>query len=233
MQTSDAFLMSVMNDWRNTGAMHTAEHTPSAPEMTAAVINGAVDRAEDQGSVSARELGRTIEDAAEGLELNDQEVQQYVTAIQRMSHDAAIGPLPDGVGGQFNGSITVATDTLKVPAAEAGRYGVAQTIARMEETFEHELYHAMHHHTDPMMTYDGSSTVVIAGEGFETTEIIEGLTVDQTGAEFVSPEYRQYREDLFRAIAAADIDLNDLKAAVNEQHDFTLIDDRRPKPLAA
>ncbi len=212
--------------------MHTAEHTPSAPEMTAAVINGAVDRAEDRGNVSAQELGRTIEYAAAGLELNDQEVRQYIAAIQRMSHDAAIGPLPDGVGGQFNGSITIATNTLKVPAAEAGRHGVSQTIARMEEAFEHELYHAMHHHTDPMMTYDGSSTVVIAGEGFETTEIIEGLTVATTGEEFVSEEYKSYKARLLQCIDEADLTLGNVEKAVDRK-DLGLIDDRSPKPLAA
>lgn len=200
--------------------------TSSAEDISAAVINTAVERQEQGGDTSYQEFATTVEDIANQAGVETPQVDAYIGALRTFSHDAAIGALPEGVGGQFDGAITIATNTVEV-----GADGVDKTIARMQEVYDHELYHALNGHTDAMMTWDGAPTVVIAGEGFDTTEVIEGLTVTETGEEFVSGGYKQHKSDLNSAIAKAGLNLDDVRNAVNEEHDFGLIDDRQRDPV--
>jgi len=118
--------------------------------------------------------------------------------------------------------ITIATSTIEI-----GDSGVSQTIARMQEVYDHELYHALNHHTDAMMTWDSDATIIIAGEGFSTTDIIEGLTVVETGEDFVSDGYKGHKKRLLSSIVAASLSLDDVRDAVNSTKDLTQIDDRR------
>ncbi len=201
--------------------MEYASSPSSAEDMSAAVINAAVEEAGHQ-SVSYSSLAHSVETIASDVGVETPEVADYISALRTFTHDVTIGALPEGVGGQFDGSITIATNTVEV-----GSSGVMQTIAQMQEVYDHELYHALHHHTDAMMTWGGESNVVIAGQGFSTTDVIEGLTVAETGDEFVSQDYKNHRERLLSSIARAGISLDDVRAAVNRQKDLTLIDDRR------
>lgn len=196
--------------------------TSSAEEdVSIYIINTAAAQAEAEGGMSYTQLAQNIEKTAQeiGVEKN---VVEYVDALRTFSHDAAIAPLPDGIGGLYDGSITIATSTVEV-----GSGGVEQTVAQMQEVYDHELYHAVNNHTDAMMTWGGEPNVVIAGQEFSTTEVIEGLTVTDTGEEFVSEDYQNYAEDLQTAVYQVGLTLNDVRRAVNDEKDFTKIDDRK------
>ena len=184
------------------------------------MINNAVKQAQEKGEVSGEQLAQTIEDVSTQAHIESPEVPKYIAALRTMSHDAAIGELPEGVGGQFDGSITIASSTMEVSSG-----GVSETIAQMQEVYDHELYHALHHHTDAMMTYEGSTNVIIAGEGFTTTELVEGLTVAKTGEKFVSDEYKSYKARLLQCIDKADLTLGDIEKAVDTQK-LVAVDDR-------
>ncbi len=211
---------SVVDKADNSG-MNNALSTSSAEEMSAAVINTAIYQADTEGGVSYRELAANVENTAQGAGVETAQVAEYIGALRTFTHDVTIGALPEGVGGQFDGSITIALDTVKV-----GPKGVEETIAKMQEVFDHEAYHALNHHTDAMMTWDGAPTVIIAGEGFTTTEIVEGLTVAETGEDFVSGKYKDHKRYLLSSIVQADLPLEDVKDAVNNTKDLKEIDDR-------
>jgi hypothetical protein len=190
-----------------------------------AVINETLE--ENGTGASNDKLAREIEQAAteRGLE---KETANYVHALREQSHSFVVDALPPGVGGQFDGSsIDVAPGVLIVDRS------IEETVDRMKEVTAHEAYHAMHNHTDAMMTYAGEPTVVIAGEEFSTTDIIEGLTVADTGNQFVSDEYQEMEERVRRATARAGIGLDGAREAVNQAKDLTTIDDRRVSPSLA
>ncbi|MEI8230207.1 MAG: hypothetical protein WCG83_03635 [Candidatus Peregrinibacteria bacterium] len=168
------------------------------------------------------EKGRTNRDLAEQLRSQagpdrevPGEVREYIAALQSSSHTFVIDALPDGIGGQWDGQeIVVASSTLEV-----GSHGVRHTIAHAQEVIAHEAYHAIHGHTEPMKTVDGQG-VIIAGEGFTATELIEGVTVAQTGEESVDESYKRYRSRLLSVITT-----DEVEAAISKK-DLTLIDDR-------
>lgn len=190
----------------------------------AAVINTAVKNAEERGGVSHRELAHTIDVSARQVGV-ESGTRAYIDALCSFTHNVAVEPLPDGVGGQFGTSITMATATMEV-----GEAGCSQTIAQMQEVYKHELYHATNHHTDAMRTF-GDSTVIIAGEGFTTTNAIEALTVEMTGDIFVSGDYQSNNTQFFAKIDNAGLTIHDVQYAINEKHDLTLIDDRMFDPI--
>ncbi|MDD5623909.1 MAG: hypothetical protein PHI23_04340 [Candidatus Peribacteraceae bacterium] len=202
-------------------AIETAEAT------SVAVINGAVAEA-DGGALSQHTLADRIEERAEGVDLPG--VSQYLAALRSFHHESIVTPLPEGVGGRFDGSsIEIATDTMEV-----GSEGVAETIARVQEVQAHELYHAVHHHTEALVTAgEGPSSVFIAGEGFSVTELIEGLTVAKTGDRFVSAQYREYKGRLLSCVGRAGLGLDDVEKAVNRRKDLrSLQPQERPVALA-
>jgi len=185
-----------------------------APEgdQTIAVINSTVE--ESGRTLSPDELARLVQERAEETaNVNQEEVQQYVSGLRDISHGAVISSLPPGIGGQCDGSgIEIAMSTVEVNGS------VSETVACMQEVTDHEVYHLINGHTKPMdVAADaGPYAVVIGGEGFETTELIEGLTVAQTGDQFVSAEYKSYKERLLAAIGSAGISLEQVEQAVSE-----------------
>lgn len=205
----------------------TMERFPSTQDSERAaanLVNETVDTAEGQSNA---DLARSIETAAkeQGLE---KQTAEYVNVLREQSHAFVVDALPPGVGGQFDGSrIDVAPTVLTVDKS------ISQTVDQIQEVTAHEAYHAMHNHTDAMMSYAGGPRVVIAGQEFTETEIIEGLTVADTGNQFVSDGYRQHEEKLRSAAASAGIGMDAVRVAVNEKKDLTEIDDRRTAPSLA
>ncbi len=198
-------------------------NTPSATASAEKVINTAVSEAEDRGQVSGKELVSIVQEvsARESTE-KDPKVTHYIDALRSSTHDAVISPLENGVGGQFDGKgITIATATMKV-----GSGGVSTTAKQLGEVADHERYHRDNSHTDGMKTYDGAPIVIIADHRLDVRKAIEGLTVTDTGHEFVSPDYEAHESELASALDEADLTLDDARKAINEEHDLTILDDR-------
>lgn len=196
-------------------------HSPSSPsriDTASILVHGIIEDAPT--TMRPRELANHVEAQASADVLPT--VRPYIEELRRWSHEVTIGALPEGVGGQFDGSIDVALRTVDIDPR-----GLEWTILAMQEAYAHELYHTTHEHLKPMQTMDETDSVIIAGEGIETRDIIEALTVEETGDETVSQEYQENRGHVFSLLAHAGLGIADMREAVNEAHDLTLLDDRR------
>ncbi len=198
--------------------------TEMAYADAASAINAAVDEQTESGEVSPSALAAEIQRKAKHLEAEEQaKVQEHIAGVRNISRDAVIETLDPGVGGLYDGSISIAASTMKVD--EGG--DVSSTVAQMEETSRHEEYHKQHDHLAPKIvgpSAGGGAVVTIGGKAFSDTALIEGLTVTRTGDQFVSDGYRQYKQDLLEATSAAGLSVGDVEAAVDEQ-DLSSIDD--------
>ena len=170
-------------------------------------------------------LLRELSENAEDLEAKEKaKVDEYRTGIRDSIRKVVIEDLPSGIGGQFDtsGEVTIATNTLLVGSS------VEKTVAQAQETFRHEFYHQTNKHLDPLQR--GASAhgeVVVTIGNFEFTDITlhEGLTVADTGNEFVSDDYRRHESDLKAGVAAAGLTMDAVRAAVNKDKDLSSIDD--------
>lgn len=197
------------------------EHIESTATGAEELINQTVDEAD-----SADNIIGELEDSKEMLEASEAAtVQQYIDGIRPQIEGAMVTDLDPGVGGLYDGSpqVKIAEDMLVIDQS------VDATIARLEEVREHENYHAENNHLEPMDVVHDTRTdafAVIGGQEFTETELIEGLTVMQTGNTFVSDEYRDHERTLEAAMAASGQSVEDIEEAVNHAKDITLIDDR-------
>ena len=191
-----------------------------------ALITNVVEaQAAESGSFSAQKLASSVTDAAGVLPENEQQlVSQYVASLGNFTHGEIIKTLPEeNVAGLYNGNIFIDTDTVEVPEG-----GITEAIAHMEETVRHEAYHALHKHLAPITvggSAEGDIAVTIGEIGFTRTELIEGLTVLDTGNVFVSDEYREFQANLEKGVANSDISMDDVRTAVNKEKDLTKIND--------
>lgn len=195
-------------------------HRPhNADEKTAAVINKALD--EQKGETDAGGLINAIQEKTEGLQSDVRSrISKFVTGIRPNLEGVRIRQLESGIGGQWNGETTISTSTLEV------RGSIEETLRRTEEVAEHEGYHDENDHKGIGNSAGGDGAFVTIG-GVEMTEeaFIEGLTVSQTGNEFVSDEYRSFESDFQKAVGAAGISIEEVETAVKEK-DLASIDDR-------
>ncbi len=201
----------------------------------ATVINGVVKKEMQRGGErSPDKLAASLREASKEASKEAQAgVQEHIAALQRLTQGSVIDVLPAGVGGQWDGSkIRIATGTVLVGAGD-----VSETVARMNETGQHEAYHEKHDHTASLIvgaSAEGDTVATIGGTAFTQTELIEGLTVLETGHEFVSADYRGYEGTLVSAVSASDVTMDDVRKAVNLTKDLTLVDDAsRSKDEAA
>jgi len=184
------------------------------------------------GTISLTNFANTVDTAAEQA---PEEVQrllaQYLAGFQTTTHNAVVNALPEGVGGQFDGNtVFIAASTMEV-----GPEGVATTVEQIGETLRHEAYHKLNAHT-AALTVGGSAkgdiAVTIGEIGFTRTELIEGLTVLDTGNVFVSDEYREFEANLKKGVAQSDVSMDDVRRAVNEEKDLRRIDNSAKRVLA-
>lgn len=206
--------------------MNNVEHPSSADDLAVSVINASVQEAEtEKGAYSNIQFSGVVQRRAEEMGVQDhQGIVAYVGALRNSSHSFVITTLDDGVGGLYDGQrIKMATATIAVSA------DIDKTVAQLGEVLLHEQYHQQHEHTEPMMTIDGADNIIIAGERFTTTAFIEGLTVAQTGNQYVSLEYLTYERNLLAAAARAALSVSNLEHAVAVR-DLTSIDDRLRDP---
>jgi|SRR3989344_1301795 len=192
----------------------------------AVIINGVVEQEVLQGGeTSPDSLARKLREAAEEESKEAQAgVFDYIGALQNSLKNSVIDVLPQGVGGQYDGSkISIAAGTVQVGAG-----GVSETIARMQEVGEHEAYHKEHNHTASLIvgaSAGGDIVAVIGGTAFTEVKLKEALTVHDTGREFVSSDYREYEGTLVSAVSASNVTMDDVRQAVNVTKDLPSIDD--------
>jgi len=197
------------------------EETTLQEEQTAEnVINQNAD-----GMHSPDTFVASLENDLQNLEAAEREkVQQYIAHMRPIMAGVLIDDLGGNTAGLYNGSaIFVDQGVLMVG------HSMDQTIAQTKEVKDHETYHAENDHTASMQIVEdtrGSFVATIGGRQFTEEGLIEGLTVMQTGHEFVSTEYVGFENSLASAIGSAGLDVSDVKEAVNEKKDLTLIDDR-------
>ncbi len=187
--------------------------------MVEEIINDAVDE-----SQSSQQLIAMLDRRKECLEgAGRQEVDAYIKGVRPQINDMLVKDLGENIGGECtSSSITMGKSSLYVFTT------TEDAIARTKEVSKHEHYHQEHHHTAPMIagaSATGDHVVTIGGRSFTDTALIEGITVDQTGDQFVSSTYVRYQQDLRSAVASAGITIGDVEDAIDDQ-DLRPIDDR-------
>lgn len=185
--------------------------------VTAEQVIGHSLRGKSTQSVLAKldRFGMLIDDSAEGAKL-----RTFRNTFADRMHGAVLRSLDPGVTGQWNGSeISISPDAWSV----AGR-SVGEAIAQGDETARHEQYHRTHGHTEAIKTIEG--VVHIGGEEFEEEEIVEAITVQNTGENYVCDMYRDYRRRFYAALSRSGQSASKGEAALNEYKDLTRIDDR-------
>ncbi len=157
------------------------------------------------------------------------QVQQYIAGIRPQIEGVLVHTLDAGVGGEFSGQgITIATDTLFIDQS------IEKTIARTEETREHEEYHKEHDHLAPLQAEEGQGSTVatIGGHAFTHEALIEGMTVVRTGEQFVSEQYRQYAANVRSSVAAAGITLEAMEEAIDDKNLLSVMDAYREEEVS-
>jgi hypothetical protein len=201
--------------------------TTDADAQAANIINEHV-----EGASSASDLQRKIEQDTRAItDETRTKINTYVSGMKDATKGAVIDELDAGVGGLYNGKEQIiAESTLEVSGS------IEQTVNRIGEVSRHEAYHATNKHLESMQTAAGQGseeTLVLGGKSFKNdTPLVEGLTVHDTGNEFVSDQYVQYEEELVSAASAAGVSMDEVRNAVNVEKDLTLIDDRTREDAA-
>lgn len=185
-----------------------------------ALINASV----TQGG-GRKEILERIEAGKEALEAAEQaKVTTYIVGIQKNTRGTVVTTLDPGIGAQWDGTqIEMAQASLIVDKS------IDQTLAMTKEIWEHENFHKVHKHTAPMKVVEGTREdvgVLLGGVEISQRDLIEAVTVINTGDQFVDREYTTFVDTLNGALTTADgVTLSDVEKAVNG-HDLTLIDDR-------
>ncbi len=194
--------------------------SPGYEQSAEELINTTVDNAETESEVISK-----LQREKEELEARERALVEYYIQETRPIYAAMIMDDFDGnVAGLSDGS-EIYVDRSVMMVGES----VEQTIAQAQEVYEHEAYHDEKGHSAPLYVIaetKGDIAAVIGGVEFTETELIEGLTVKQTGDQFVSVEYVEFKENLEEAMRNAELSIEDIEEAVNEKKDVTLIDDR-------
>lgn len=188
------------------------------------VINGIIE-SQDSAENVLRELERK-KDLLEGDERR--KVERYIADMRMIFRSMVIDDLGGNTAGLYDGN-DIFIDRKVMGIGES----VDETVSRAQEVYEHEKYHAENNHMEPLQIVGetrGDIAAVIGGQEFNTTELIEGLTVMETGNQFVSDGYRGYERDLQQAMEEADLEIEEIRAALNKDKDLRKIDDRMRQP---
>jgi hypothetical protein len=210
------------------GSLEEGAVSPAVRSVT--IIQEVVQEETEKGKSSPRELTSALEEEirreAPAVQIL---VRQYIVGLLKLTkYGASVAELPQGVGGLYDGRVRIAEATIQ-PDEQAP--DVTTLLARIEETNEHEGYHARFHHEQPLIVPPAAQergfAATIGGERFiGEEEIKEALTVTDTGDRFVSAEYRLRMQKLLRAVEISPtLTLEDIRKAVNGDHDLTAIDE--------
>lgn len=206
--------------------MASIETASASPEQEAAeLINRTLEEEEETGVRSPEQMQQAIRERTKHVQGETREkVNEYLDGMVDATKGTSVEELGRGIGGLYNGSERkIARDTVEV------RGGIRETVERMQEVSKHELYHATHHHLAPLATAateEEGDDLQLGGISFTEEESIEGLTVHDTGNTFVSEGYRGHENKLVSAASAEGVSMDEVRRAINEEKDLTLIDDR-------
>ncbi len=151
-------------------------------------------------------------------------VDSYITSMRPIYAAMVVDKFSGNIAGLYDGSKIYVDQTVMMVGQS-----VDTTIAQAKEVYDHEKYHQTNNHLAPMQVVadvrDGVYAV-IGGVAFTETELIEGLTVAETGNQFVSAEYKEHERALRKAADASSVGLQGIAHAVNVAKDISRIDDR-------
>jgi hypothetical protein len=189
-------------------------------ETAEQLINTTVEEAEN-GSAIVSELEKN----KDALEADQRAIlERYIAETRPIYAAMFVDDFEGNIAGLYNGSdIFVDRSVMQVGSS------VDQTIAQAKEVYKHEGYHKENDHTAPLQVMaetKGNIAAVIGGVEFTETGLIEGLTVMQTGDQFVSAEYVDYKNNLQKGMSNAGLGISDIEDAINNAKDVTKIDDR-------
>lgn len=201
--------------------MHSMESWPADAE---AIINAVVMDRDDSTNILSG-----LQEVKEEMEAGERAtVDRYIVAMRPVYAGMMVDDLEGNTAGLYDGSsIFVDRSVLLVDQS------VELTIAQSCEVLRHENYHLENDHTAPLVVMaetKGDIAAVIGGVEFTETALIEGLTVKQTGDQFVSEEYLEYENMIDRAMANAHLTVGNFEEAVNEKKNVAAIDDRHLVP---
>jgi hypothetical protein len=205
---------------------------PDDPTTAEEVVQDTFEHIDD--GISGMDFLRRVENNGECLrDVNEQRrVRLYVNGVRTHLRGVFVEEKnDDGVAGYYDGSsITVTENTLGIHKS------IEETIAHTKEVEEHERYHKKGNHLAalrPGGSANGETILRMGGIDFTQRGLIEGLTVDRTGQQFVSGEYVQFAEDLRQGMRNAGISIHEVETAVNIRKDLTKIDDANRRKVAA
>ncbi len=179
---------------------------------------------------SSSEILASIDSGKEHLEAQERAtIDSYIAAMRPIYAAMVVDEFSGNIAGLYDGS-QIYVDQAVMMVGES----VDTTIAQAQEVYDHETYHQANNHLAPMKVVAGMRDgvyAVIGGVAFTQTELIEGLTVAETGNQFVSAEYKAHERAIRKAADASGEGISGIAEAVNNKKDLTLIDDRAKAPL--
>jgi hypothetical protein len=175
--------------------------------------------------VSSSQILASIDAGKEQLEAQERAaIDSYIQAMRPIYAAMIVDEFSGNTAGLYDGSQIYVDQSVMMVGQS-----VDTTIAQAQEVYEHEHYHQTNNHLAPMQVVadvrDGVYAV-IGGVSFTQTELIEGLTVAETGNQFVSAEYKAHERALRKAASASGVGLQGIAQAVNVAKDITHVDDR-------
>jgi hypothetical protein len=174
---------------------------------------------------SSSEIMTSLNEGKQHLEAQERAtVDSYIAAMRPIYAAMIVDEFSGNTAGLYDGSQIYVDQTVMMIGQS-----VDTTIAQAQEVYDHERYHKKNNHLAPMQVVadmrDGVYAV-IGGVTFTQTELIEGLTVAETGNQFVSDEYRAHEKAVLKAADASGVGLEGIVHAVNVAKDVSRIDDR-------
>lgn len=189
------------------------------------LINTTVETEEGSAVISTLQRKKEMLEASERAT-----VEHYISEMRPIYAAMLVDNLGGNIAGLYDGSsIYVDSGVVQMNGS------IDTTLAQAWEVYDHENYHKENKHTSPMTVMAdtrGDIAAVIGGVEFTETALIEGLTVKQTGDQFVSVQYVEYKNMVERALDSSGRTIGELEQAVNEKKDLTLVDDRAQAPEA-
>lgn len=198
-------------------------HGPSPHPETGADVITEIIHGEEGGSAPA--LAGEIERRAEAEGVKGEVAP--LTGELRSLYGFTITTLDGGVGGDYNpgsAAVRMSTSVLEVQPGQS----IEQAAERVGEVGDHEKFHKEHKHNPTALQNEfaeGSTIVMIGGNDFEATPLIEGVTVYATGDTYVDGSYRGYKRDIESAMAASSLSFQQIVQAI-DSHNLSSIDDR-------
>ncbi|MBM3231213.1 hypothetical protein FJZ28_02685 [Candidatus Peregrinibacteria bacterium] len=175
------------------------------------------------GEVTPEQLAAFLRAEAANRSKEVQErVEAYIGTLTASVRTDVIKALEHGVGGQYDGTKTYMAAAVIVPVKGE------KVEEQATEISNHEQYHKDHDHLADIKAAEDAvedgGVAVIGGETFDDTEVVEPMTMERTGTEFVSGGYRDMHNRMGAALSRAKLGWSDLEKAIDAR-DLSIISD--------